>query len=205
MEHWKGRVYVPVYKRIHYNSPVMLTFTLLALAAFLLDRATGGATNTLLFSVYRAPLSDPLMYLRVFTHILGHTTTQHYFSNFMIILLIGPILEEKYGSLRILKMLLITAAVTGILYMAFFPGVALLGASGEAFMLIVLASFVNIEKGKFPLTFVMIVALYLGVAVLPSSGGASGDVAVLAHVLGGVCGVVFGVLINRGKQTVPST
>ena len=45
---------------IRLNAPVILTFALLALAALLLGKWTESATTYLSFSVYRAPLSDPL-------------------------------------------------------------------------------------------------------------------------------------------------
>jgi membrane associated rhomboid family serine protease len=166
------------------------------MAALLAGVFTDGASDALLFSVYRAPLSDAFTYLRAFAHILGHADIEHYVGNFMIILLIGPMLEEKYGSWRILVMLLITAVTTGILYMAFFPGVSLRGASGAAFTLIVLSSFVNVKAGRLPLTFVMIFALYVGRSFFASSE----NVAVAAHVVGGLCGAVFGFLINRAEK-----
>ena len=44
-------------KKLHiqYNSPVVLSFALLSLAALLLGRLTGGWTTHTLFCVYRAP------------------------------------------------------------------------------------------------------------------------------------------------------
>ncbi|MCM1578679.1 MAG: rhomboid family intramembrane serine protease, partial [Ruminococcus sp.] len=77
---------------ITYNSPVILTFTLISLAALIIGGITGGRSTTLLFSVYRSPLSDPLTYLRLFTHVLGHSGISHYMGNFTVILLVGPML-----------------------------------------------------------------------------------------------------------------
>lgn len=45
--------------RLQYNSPVVLTFALVALAALLLGEFTDGWTTTHLFSVYRSSLTDP--------------------------------------------------------------------------------------------------------------------------------------------------
>ena len=58
-------------KRIQYNSPVILTFFFLSLAALVLDRLTGGWTNLYLFSVYRSPIS-PLFFVRLLGHVLEH-------------------------------------------------------------------------------------------------------------------------------------
>lgn len=41
--------------RIQYNAPVVLTFSLLSLAALLLGMATGERSTWLLFCVYRSP------------------------------------------------------------------------------------------------------------------------------------------------------
>ena len=59
-------------KKITWNSPVILSFALISLIALGLNTATNGATNQLLFSVYGGSLLNPLFYLRLFTHVLGH-------------------------------------------------------------------------------------------------------------------------------------
>ena len=62
--------------RISFNSPVVLTFALICLGAYLLNILTGGKSNFLLFEVYRAPLTDPLTYVRMFAHVLRKNTAQ---------------------------------------------------------------------------------------------------------------------------------
>jgi predicted CoA-binding protein len=98
--------------------------------------------------------------VRLISHVLGHKNWAHVTANFSVILLIGPILEEKYGSARLIKMMLITALITGVLNAAFFT-TGLLGASGLAFMMILLVSFTNHKEGEIPLTFVLVVVLFL--------------------------------------------
>ena len=66
-----------MFKRIQYNSPVSLTFALASLGVLLLGEISGGYITRLLFCVYSSPLSDPLTYIRVFTHVLGHADYQH--------------------------------------------------------------------------------------------------------------------------------
>lgn len=46
--------------KVTYNSPVILSFTLVAFAATLAGIVTGGEASRLLFSVYRGPLTNPL-------------------------------------------------------------------------------------------------------------------------------------------------
>ena len=119
--------------RIQYNAPVVLTFSLLSLAALLLGMATGERSTWLLFCVYRSPLTDPLTYVRLFGHVLGHAGYGHFISNIMLLLVVGPPLEEKYGSRRLLACIAITALVSGLVQFILFPGSALLGASGIVF------------------------------------------------------------------------
>ena len=87
-------------KKIQYNSPVVLTFAGLSLIALILGYITGGATNTLLFSVYRSSPLNPLTYVRLFCHVLGHSGYQHYIGNMLMILVIGPVLDDNRPGIR---------------------------------------------------------------------------------------------------------
>ena len=144
--------------KIHYNSPVILTFSHIAFAVMIISSLTAGSSTTALFTAWPSGLLNPLSYLRMFTHVLGHISWEHLFGNLTLILLIGPLLEEKYGSSTMLTMIVITALITGIIAI-FFTNSGLLGASGIVFMLILLSSFANIKSGHIPLTFIIIVAL----------------------------------------------
>ena len=84
-------------RRIELNAPVSLGFLALCFIALLLSFITGGNSNQILFSVYQSPLSSPLTYVRLFTHVLGHAGISHLIGNAMYILLLGPLLEEYYG------------------------------------------------------------------------------------------------------------
>ena len=99
-------------RRFHYNAPVTLTFSLVCLLALGLGRITSGWTTEHLFMTYRAPLTNPLMYVRLFGHAIGHASWQHFLGNILYILMLGPMLEEKYGSKLILEMMCLTALVT---------------------------------------------------------------------------------------------
>ena len=90
----------------------------------------------------------------------------HYVGNFMMMLAIGPMVEEKYGSRNLILFIVITALITGLVYVFFFPGKAVIGASGIVFMLILLASFTNIRQGRLPLTVPLVALLYIGNEVM---------------------------------------
>ncbi|MDB4962459.1 MAG: Rhomboid family protein [Myxococcales bacterium] len=179
--------------RITYNAPVVLTFTLLALIVYVLPQET-----RVHYFAAHPKIIDSSSYLGLVTHILGHASWEHLLGNFMLILLIGPILEERHGSLSLLIMILITALVTGLVNLAF-SGNFLLGASGVVFMMILLASTANIRQGQIPLTFIAIAVIYLGGEVYRAFT-ADDNVSRMAHLIGGLTGAAFGFLGARGRS-----
>ena len=188
-----------ILSKFQYNAPVILTFTLIAAAALLLDYLTSGWANQALFSVYRSRPFSLMQIPRLFTHIIGHANYAHFLSNFTIILLVGPMLEEKYGSMPILKMMLVTAVITGLVQIIFFPDTALLGASGVAFMLILLSSFANFQRGRIPITLIVVAIIFLSGEIIDGLTKTD-SVSHLGHIIGGVCGTAFGWAITKSKE-----
>ena len=183
---------------IHYNAPVVLSFAFLSLIALGLGFLTGGETTTKFFSVYRSSFSDPLTYVRLFCHGLGHASYSHYIGNIMLMLVIGTTLEDKYGSKKLLFCILITALISGLVQVFFFPGTALLGASGIVFMMIVLSSLSGMKNGSIPLTLILVVILYLG-GELWDAVTVRDSVSQLTHIVGGTCGAVLGLMMGGRK------
>ena len=174
--------------RITYNAPVVLTFTLAALAAFLLGQAIPASKAW--FVAYPSLDYGLKSYVGIFTHILGHASWEHLIGNFMLIMLIGPILEERHGSLSLLAMIAITAFVEGIANMVL-TNHPMLGASGTVFMMIILASTANIRAREIPLTFLAVAAIYLGGEVV-AMFRSDDQVSHLTHLVGGLAGAAFG-------------
>lgn len=193
-----------ILRKIQYNSPVVLTFALVSLAATVGGMLTGGFLTQLLFSVYRSPIADPLTWVRLFTHVLGHADLKHYVSNMTLFLLLGPIIEEKYGSWPLLGAMAATALITALVNLLLFPNAALLGASGLVFLFIILASMVHLEEGRIPLTMLLVVVIFLGQEVYDGLM-IRDNVSQFTHILGGACGGVFGWQMNRlvggGRKT----
>ena len=176
--------------RIRYNAPTTLTFSLLAVAVLLADQLTGGRLVAQAFSIGASlDFANPLEWPRLVTHVLGHAHWAHLMGNFAFVLLLGPILEEKYGSGGLLFMMAVTALVTGVINILVMP-TGLLGASGIVFMMILLVSFTNIRAGEIPLTFILVVLLFLAREIIGALREDS--IAQFAHIAGGVCGSLFG-------------
>ena len=175
--------------RITYNAPVTITFSAIALLALVLHYITGGGSTQSLFSVRRAssPLGSPLTWLRFFTHIFGHSDIQHYLSNILLILVLGPGLEDKLGKRKYIHAILLTALLSGLAEYVFFPGSMLLGASGVVFMMIVLASAGSVRRGELPLTLILVFCFYVGGEIIDGLF-VSDQVSQLAHIIGGLCG-----------------
>ena len=181
--------------KIRYNAPVTLTFALISTLILGTDQLLGTDIIPTLFTMpprTHFSFGSAPDWVRLFTHIAGHGDWVHLLGNFAFILLLGPILEEKYGAISVLVMILITSVATGLLN-GFFSDYALLGASGVVFMMILLVSFTNIRNGEIPLTFILVVALYL-VKEIISAINTGDQIAQFAHIAGGICGSLFGFL-----------
>ena len=186
--------------QLSFNSPVILGFTILCFVALILDFITNGASTNALFSVYRSSLLNPLTYIRFFGHVVGHAGWAHFFGNIMLLLVIGPLLEEKYGSFNILFVILSTALVTGVIHFILFPDVQLLGASGVVFAFILLSSLTGIEEGKLPLTFILVTVIYIGQQVYDGLF-VQDNVSNLTHIVGGIVGSGAGFVMNKNKMS----
>ncbi|MCR5558273.1 MAG: rhomboid family intramembrane serine protease [Butyrivibrio sp.] len=184
--------------KITFNSPVVLGFMFISFMTLFLNVLTLGKSNALLFMTYHSALTDPLTYVRLFTHVLGHAGWEHYIGNAAYILLLGPMLEEKYGSKEIVYVILITAMVTGVMNYIFFPGVALCGASGVVFAFILLTSFTNFKNGEIPVTFILVAVIYLGQQVYEGIS-IQDNISNLSHVVGGIIGSIVGYRKNKKR------
>jgi membrane associated rhomboid family serine protease len=170
----------------------VLTYAFLSAIVLLLTQFVSHSLTADWFMVPGKGSFDPSRirhWINLFTHVIGHASWNHLLNNFAFILLIGPMLETTYGSLSLLLMIAVTALVTGALNILLFKS-ALLGASGVVFMMILLASFTNFTEGEIPLTFILVLALYLGRELFNSFN--ANNVSEFAHIAGGFCGSLFG-------------
>ncbi len=183
------------FPKIEFNSPVIVWYTIISFAVLLLGYATEHQTTDTYFTCFRTSTSDLMMYFRMVSYVFGHSSVSHYTGNFFLIILIGPMLEEKYGSKTLFFMMAVTALAGGLVNILISPA-GLRGASGIAFLLIILCSCTKVEAGKIPLTMVLVVVIYIGKELF--SGMTSVDnVSQLTHIIGGICGIVFGLYYSK--------
>ncbi|MDC7239019.1 MAG: rhomboid family intramembrane serine protease [Spirochaetales bacterium] len=195
--------------RLKYNAPVSLTFGLVCTFILLCDQYLVPGMIQGVFTAEGAltfQLDDFPAYIRLLTHSFGHANWEHLVQNLTYILLLGPVLEEKYGSGRVAFMMLITTVINGLLNALFFP-TELLGASGIAFMMILLTSFAGSKQKELPVSFLAILGLYLVKEFMNIFN--NDDVSQMSHIVGGVSGAIYGLFLNffgpsgRGKTAPP--
>jgi len=176
---------------IYMNAPITLGFAAICIIALILSYITDDASTVLVFSTYGSSWLSPLTYIRLIGHVFGHGGLEHLTSNMLYILLLGPMLEEKYHD-KLITVILTTALVTGIIHNIIQPEVMLLGASGVVFAFILLASITGKEDG-IPITLILAAILWLGQEFY-SGFTTSDNISHITHIIGGLSGAILGLL-----------
>ncbi len=184
------------HRLIYFNAPITLTFVGICLFVLGLDYLTHGVSTTKVFSTYASSFLDPLMYVRLIGHVFGHVSIDHLINNMLFILLLGPILEEKYGN-KLMIVILVTALVTGIFHNIFSPNTMLLGASGVVFAFILLASITGSDSG-IPITLILVAVLWIGGEIYDSVSTVD-NVSQVTHIIGGISGAAMGLTFKRKR------
>ena len=187
-----------IISKFDYNAPVILTYFFICLIILIIDKLCKGKFSATFFTTYKNDsLLNPLTYFKLVSHSLGHADWDHLYSNFIKILLIGPLIEEKYGSINLLIAMILTSLIIGIVNKLFGKG-GILGASGVAYMLILLSSFVNMENGKIPITLTLIILFFVVDEVIKLFRRKKDGVSHLGHITGAICGIILGMLALNG-------
>lgn len=185
--------------KITFNAPVVLSLAAISFVATLLNYVTGGASGRVLFMTYHSPLSSPMTWIRAFTHIFGHADWTHLIGNMSYLLLLGPMLEEKYSSQTLAGVIAVTAVVTSVINYIFFPGIALCGASGVVFAFILLSSFTEFREGEIPVTFILVAVFFLGQQIYDGIT-VRDNISNMAHIVGGIIGGLLGYGLNKKSR-----
>lgn len=183
--------------RIRYNSPTVLTFSLIAVAVYFISRIVPDFTLKFFAAPPSISWGHPLDYFRLVSHVAGHASWGHLLGNLAYILLLGPLLEEKYGAGTLALMMVVTAVVTGLVNAALFS-TGLLGASGIVFMCIILASMADARKGTIPLTFILVALIFVGTELVHALR--TDNISQSTHLVGGGLGAAFGSSWTRHRR-----
>lgn len=182
-----------------FDAPASLLYAIISFVIFLLSTEILPSL-TGFFSAPSAQGSEfafnwanPFQYLRFIFHIFGNASWSVFASDLAFILLLGPQLEERFGSAVIALMMAITALVSGILNAAF-SSTLLMGGTGIAFMMILLAAFTSVDRASIPLSFLFAAILFLFRELYHAVDTAS--VSNFAHLAGGLAGSALGFTAN---------
>ncbi len=181
--------------RITFNSPVILIFVFICFITTFLGSVSDGHITEILFMTYHSALKNPMTYIRFFTHVFGHDGWNHFIGNASYLLLLGPMLEEKYGSKEIVGIIGITALITGLVNYIFFWNVGLCGASGVVFAFILLASFTGFKEGEIPITFLLVAIIFVGQQIYEGIT-LNNNISYITHILGGFIGALSGYKVS---------
>ncbi len=176
-----------------YNSVVIISYFLICLLVLIIDTISKGKLNNFL-TTRRGSLLNPMTYIRLVTSGLCHKDWTHFRNNFVMILLVGPLLEEKYGSIPMLEMIIITTIASSLVHLFIYENGAI-GASDNVYMMVVLCSIVNISQGKIPVTLILIFLFYVADEIIKQIFKRNDNIAHDSHIVGAICGFIFGYFI----------
>lgn len=173
-----------------FQSYVIIGYFFLCFIIFIFNKISKDKVTSLL-KIRRGHLLNPMNYIRLFTSGLCHSDFQHFRNNFIFILLLGPIIENKVGSLVMLEMILITTLVSSLFHLIFYDSSAI-GASDVVYMMVVYLGLTSTFDNRIPLTFVFLFLFFvLGEIVLMFFHKRGDKTGHDGHVMGAVMGIIF--------------
>jgi rhomboid protease GluP len=194
------RPYAPLwvsgaFDRVHIDSPLILCFLLFCLIVQIITVSFRKDFNIDYFAIWpfsRFYLFSLLSYWRLFSHVLGHSSWEHFSGNAIYILLVGPACEREYGAYNLLQIMLWTGLSSAFSFMMISGGNSVqLGASGVVFMLIILSSLSENRAGKVPFTFIVQIVVWVYKEVVAGIF-AQDSISHSAHLVGAIVGTIAG-------------
>ncbi|MFI3257911.1 MAG: rhomboid family intramembrane serine protease [Spirochaetales bacterium] len=187
-----------------YTAPVISLFSILSLLVFLIDKTIVPELISSIFSAAgnqngEMPFNwqNPLDYLKFFIHIFAHSNWTTLAYNLTVILLLGPAIEQRYGSLLLILMFVIIAFVSAVLNAVFFD-TTLLGSDGISFLIIILTVFGKPEVPDRSIISVFILVLYVGLQINYSVQTNSFEN--ISATFGGLCATLLAFFGLAGKK-----
>ena len=189
--------------KVSYDAPVTLTFVIVCAVLFLLNSFV--IKDGALLKVLASPttqagslpfiVKQPVSYVRLLLYIFGTGVEAGagsvLITNLILIMLLGPAMEERYGSVIIGIMIFVSALFAGVLNACFCTD-SLIGAVPVVSMMIFLNAFMSFSKKTFPLSFAAVVVLFVFLEIFSGAGA----VKIIICIAGGLCGSLFAFLTS---------
>jgi len=191
--------------KIVYDAPATLSFVFICIALFILDNLVfkqkiSGFLMSPTVSNGHLPFNPTKIgtYFRLISYSFGAASSTALIINMIFVLLMGPTMEERYGTVVIAIMMFVSALFAGVLNSCFCR-YQLTGCEAIVFMMILLNSFLSLSKKKIPLSFVMIFILFILKDNLERN--ANGSIGIIINIAGGLCGSLFAFLTSPKART----
>jgi membrane associated rhomboid family serine protease len=202
--------------KIMFDAPVTIVFVLLTIAVYFVNIMMKESLIPMMFTCRSLKAADPeaafnlknaLDYARLILHVFAYTDFPTLLINAVILLLLGSILEERYGSLMLFIMIFIAALVSGVLAVCS-PQVPFTGTDSIIFMMIFLLSLTALAKHTVQVSWLLaFIAFTAYKAYGFTTTGTKNLSAIIQDNLGllislaaGICGSLAGFLIAPKKS-----
>lgn len=186
------------------NSPVILVIIFLSLCICVVQNLVDSDSLKNLFSapgMQGSPVAfnfkNPLDYLRIFVHILGCSGFQTLAINILFLLILGPSIEDRFGSPFIAIMILICSIVTSVVNVCFFSTVTQ-GLGSIVWALFLLTAFPAENRKVLP--FAALMAVIILIAKDVSSIFVFKNYSVIPQFIGGVSGSLISFAASAPKR-----
>ena len=190
--------------KVSYDAPVTLSFVIICAIIFLLKVLLVRSGKSAGFEkIFASPTSQggvlpfipsaPISYVRLLLYIFGSEAgcAAELFTNLILIMLLGPSMEERYCSVILGIMVFVSALFSGVLNACFLE-TSLVGCVPLVSMMIFLNAFMSFSKKKFPLSFAAVMVLF----VLVQFFSGAGILRIIVCIAGGLCGSLFAFLTS---------
>ena len=185
--------------KFSYDAPVTLSFVIICALLFLLNTLVikNGALGKILASPTTQAgalpfiVKQPVSYLRLLLYIFGSGEVNNFITYILIVLLLGPAMEERYGSVIIGIMIFVAALFSGVLN-ACFCVESLTGPVPVVCMMIFLTAFMSFSNKTVPITFLATIIFFVYFSITSGIGA----VRLIICIAGGLCGSLFAFLTS---------
>lgn len=189
-----------VLRRLVVNAPVILGFTVACIILHIITACFWGEAARYFGCPDTFKPSKPMAYVRLVTHVFGHSGYGHLKGNMVNLLMVGPSAEHHFGSRHLVFIFSLVAVSSGIAHVAIGRSRSIqLGASGIVFAMILLNSLVSATYGTIPVTFAITALLWISDEVWKLFFSGDG-VSHHAHLTGAVVGLVAGYAVHKKRH-----
>lgn len=187
------------------KAPVTLVFGIISVVLFALNFWAAKGKWTELFLMSPAAegnlafsFKGAASYFRILCYSFSAVSWEVLITNILFVYLLGPAMEEKYGSVILAIMMLVAAVFSGVLNSCFCKA-GIQGCASIIYLLVFISFFTSFTNRKLSINFVLILALFIAREFLIKNPNGIAGVGV--NFAGGICGSLLAFLaIPRRKK-----